>query len=302
MRNHFYSTGGKATIVPDLNFPTQASGLNEPYVEFFGYLLNLTDAAEIPHTISISYGDEEQTVPESYARTVCDQIAQLGVRGVSVISGSGDFGPGSTCQSNDGKKTTRFLPFFPASCPYTTAVGGTVGVNPERAVSFSSGGFSDFWPRPWYQEAQVTGYLKLLGSRWEGLYDPKGRGFPDVAAQGSAFRVVLGGKKTTVSGTSASTPVFASIIALLNAQRLQQGKKTLGFLNPWLYSLEGKALTDIVSGGSRGCLGRSTFSGAKTVTIPYASWNATKGWDPVTGIGTPLFDQMLKLLPTNGTS
>jgi tripeptidyl-peptidase-1 len=301
MRNHFYSTGGKAIIVPDLNFPTQASGLNEPYLEFFGYLLNLTNTAELPHTISISYGDEEQTVPEPYARAVCDQIAQLGLRGVSVLSGSGDFGPGSTCQTNDGKKTTRFLPFFPASCPYTTSIGGTQGI-PERAVSFSSGGFSDLWPRPWYQDAQVSEYIKQLGTRWEGLYNPKGRGFPDIAAQGSAFRIVTNGRRGSIGGTSASTPVVASIVALLNAQRLQEGRTTLGFLNPWLYSLEGKAVTDIVSGGSRGCLGRSQYSGAKTAVVPYASWNATKGWDPVTGIGTPLFDRMLTLLPKNGTS
>jgi tripeptidyl-peptidase-1 len=302
MRNHFYSTGGRGPLVPDLNFPTPASSMNEPWLEFFGYLLNLTNPADLPHTLSISYGDEEQTLPASYVRTVCGQIAQLGVRGVSVISGSGDFGPGSTCQTNDGKKTTRFLPFFPTACPYTTSIGGTEGINPEHAVKFSTGGFSDVFPRPWYQEKAVAGYLQTLGSRWEGLYNPKGRGFPDIAAQGSRFRIVNNGRPSSISGTSASTPVVAAIIALLNAQRLKDGKPTLGFLNPWLYSLEGKALTDIVVGGSRGCYGRSQYSGAKTVTVPYASWNATKGWDPVTGIGTPQFDQMLKFLPANGTA
>ncbi|KAF2416085.1 tripeptidyl-peptidase-like protein [Tothia fuscella] len=301
MRNHFYSTGGKGPLVPDLNFPTQASSMNEPWLEFFAHLLSLTNPAELPHTISISYGDEEQTLPVTYAKTVCEQIAQLGVRGVSVLSGSGDFGPGSTCQTNDGKKTTRFLPFFPASCPYITSVGGTRGINPETAVAFSSGGFSDIWPQPWYQGKAVNGYLSKLGSRWQGLYNPKGRGFPDIAAQGSAFRVIINGRRSSVSGTSASTPVVAAIIALLNAQRLNEGKPTLGFLNPWIYSLEGKGLTDIVTGGSRGCYGKSQYSGANTVNVPYASWNATAGWDPVTGLGTPLFDQMLNLLPTNIT-
>lgn len=289
-------------MVPDLNFPTQESNLNEPYVDFFAHLLGQNDTKNVPHTISISYGDEEQTVPETYARTVCDQIAALAVRGVSVISGSGDFGTGSTCQTNDGKKTTRFLPFFPASCPWVTSVGGTTGYSPERAVAFSSGGFSDLWPQPWYQKKAVSGYLEQLGSRWEGLYDAKGRGFPDIAAQGTSFLVIRNGRQEAVGGTSASTPVIASIVALLNAQRLQDGKPTLGFLNPWLYSLDGKATTDIVAGGSRGCTGRG-YSGGKTVVIPYASWNATKGWDPVTGIGTPLFDELRKLLPTfNGVN
>jgi tripeptidyl-peptidase-1 len=266
-------------------------------MEFFSHLLSRNDTKDIPHTISISYGDEEQTVPEKYARTVCDQIAALAVRGVSVISGSGDFGTGSTCQTNDGNKTTRFLPFFPASCPYVTAVGATTGYTPERAVAFSSGGFSNLWPRPWYQDEAVSTYLKQLGSRWKGLYNPYGRGFPDIAAQGTSFLVIRNGRQESVGGTSASTPVVASIVALLNAQRLQKGKPTLGFLNPWLYSLDGKAVTDIVAGGSRGCTGRG-YSGGQTIFVPYASWNATKGWDPVTGIGTPLFNELLQHLPT----
>ena len=68
----------------------------------------------------------------------------------------------------------------------------------------------------------------------------------------------------------------------------------MGFLNPWLYSLQQKGFTDIVHGGSRGCTG-STDSGAKGAFIPYASWNATEGWDPVTGLGTPLFQTLADL-------
>jgi hypothetical protein len=40
-----------------------------------------------------------------------------------------------------------------------------------------------------------------------------------------------------VAGTSCATPAVAGIIALLNDVRLQQGKSTLGFLNPWLYQV-----------------------------------------------------------------
>ena len=113
----------------------------------------------------------------------CSLFAQLGARGVSVIFASGDTGVGSACETNDGKNTTRFLPIFPASCPFVTTVGGTFHVQPERAASFSSGGFSDRFPRPAYQRDAVDQYLARLGSRWEGLYNPGGRGFPDVAAQ-----------------------------------------------------------------------------------------------------------------------
>jgi tripeptidyl-peptidase-1 len=225
-------------------------------------------------------------------------IGQLGTRGVSVIFSSGDTGTGSACQSNDGKNTTRFLPTFPAACPYVTSVGGTVNVEPEEAVSFSSGGFSDQWKRPWYQEKQVKDYLTQLGSKWEGLYNQNGRGFPDISAQGANFVVIDGGRSKLISGTSASAPVIAAVVGLLNAQRVQSSQPPLGFLNPWLYQNGANMLTDIVKGGSTGCSGTDQFSGLKAPKVPGATWAAVAGWDPVTGLGTPLFDQMLKLLPT----
>lgn len=279
VHNHFYSTPGRGPLVPDLDQPTQESNENEPYLDLLTHLLAQPDSA-LPHTLTTSYGEDEQSVPEQYSRTVCSMFGQLGARGVSVLFASGDTGVGSACQTNDGRNTTRFLPIFPASCPYVTAVGGTYRI-PERAIYFSSGGFSDRFPRPSYQDAAVKAYLDQLGSRWEGLYNPKGRGFPDVAAQASRFHVVDNGFDKLVSGTSASAPVFAAIVGLLNAARLQEGKPTLGFLNPWIYSVGYKGLNDITLGGSTGCTGISQYSGLPTPVVPFASWNATVGWDPV---------------------
>jgi tripeptidyl-peptidase-1 len=92
---------------------------------------------------------------------------------------------------------------------------------------------------------------------------------------------------------SASAPLFAAVVSNLNAARLAQGKGVLGFLNPFLYSLN-SGLKDIVHGGSTGCTGTSRTSRLPTTFVPYASWNATKGWDPVTGLGTPEFDKLLQ--------
>lgn len=222
----YYSTGGLGKLVPDLDQPTPESNQNEPYLDFLTYMLALPDS-ELPQTITSSYGEDEQSVPEPYARKVCDMFGQLGLRGVSILISSGDTGPGSACQTNDGKNTTRFLPIFPASCPYVTSVGGTTFIEPERAVSFSSGGFSDLWERPGWQNNAVKGYLNFLGEKWKGLYNSDGRGcklsfcvaifvtrlayasfkkrlstirlpemyanhgtVPDVAAQGQSFRIV----------------------------------------------------------------------------------------------------------------
>jgi tripeptidyl-peptidase-1 len=299
MHNNFYSTPGRALHIPDLDQPNADANENEPYLDFFTWLVNQPDGT-LPQTLTTSYGEDEQSVPEKYSKSVCNLIGQLGSRGVSVLFSSGDTGVGSACQTNDGKNTTRFLPTFPASCPYVTAVGGTYQVLPEKAIAFSSGGFSDRFARPSYQDAAIEGYMKILGPKWAGLYNRNGRGIPDVAAQAYHFHIVDKGSEILVGGTSASTPTFASVVSLLNNARLSAGKPPLGFLNPWIYSEGYEGLTDIVNGGSSGCSGIDIFSGLPTPHVPYASWNATAGWDPVTGHGTPDFQKLLKLVMSGG--
>lgn len=94
---------------------------------------------------------------------------------------------------------------------------------------------------------------------------------------------------------SAAGPVFAGIVSQLNSLRLAQGKPRMGFLNPWLYTVGKSGLTDITIGGSRGCYG-SSQTGISTPHVPYAGWNATEGWDPGSGLGTPFFPTLAKLV------
>ncbi|KAJ9492717.1 hypothetical protein VN97_g494 [Penicillium thymicola] len=307
----FYSTGGRGPVVPEITHPDATESSNEPYLEQLHYLLNLPDE-ELPAVLSNSYGENEQSLPPSYLNATCSLFAQLGARGVSILFGSGNAGPGSSCVRNDGTNQTRFLPVYPASCPFVTAVGGTYGINPERAVSFSGGGFSEVFPRPQYQDQAVKGYLGHLGSRWNGLYNATGRGYPDVSAQAANFIVRDHGEWISVGGTrfvvgrsserknneltaySASTPVIAGIVSRLNSALIAQGKPRMGFLNPWLYSQGQTGLTDIVLGSSTGC--QRNLGDAR---VRNASWDATKGWDPVTGLGTPLFRTLVKLTMSN---
>ncbi|EAT82729.1 hypothetical protein HBI56_065640 [Parastagonospora nodorum] len=288
-----FSTGGRGPWVADLDQPDEADSANEPYLEFLQGVLKLPQS-ELPQVISTSYGENEQSVPKSYALSVCNLFAQLGSRGVSVIFSSGDSGPGSACQSNDGKNTTKFQPQYPAACPFVTSVGSTRYLN-ETATGFSSGGFSDYWKRPSYQDDAVKAYFHHLGEKFKPYFNRHGRGFPDVATQGYGFRVYDQGKLKGLQGTSASAPAFAGVIGLLNDARLKAKKPTLGFLNPLLYS-NSDALNDIVLGGSKGCDGHARFNGPPngSPVIPYAGWNATAGWDPVTGLGTPNFPKLLK--------
>lgn len=271
----YTSTGGR----PPETTPNEVD--NEPYLEFLTYLLKLDS---IPQTISISYGDSEWTVPPSYAATVCNLFAQVAARGTSVMVSSGDSGSGGNCSALNATQLL-YTPAFPASCPFVTTVGATVQVAPEVAVDFSGGGFSNYFPRPAYQDAAVNTYLNKYANTSNNQYfNVTGRAYPDVSAQGVNFHTIEQGSDVPESGTSASCPTFASVVALLNSDRISNGLPPFGLLNPWLYSkaADAGALTDIVLGGSAGCNSQ----------IPDAGFPATVDWDPVTGLGTPDFKKL----------
>ncbi|KAG8418402.1 hypothetical protein J3458_005820 [Metarhizium acridum] len=197
----FYSTGGEDHgFIPDLDISDPNNQYIEPWLQFVSYLLDLPDR-DLPQVMSISYGVNEQAVPKPYALRICQIFGLLTLRGMSIIMASGDQGPGVSCQSNDGTDTTKFLPAFPAGCPYVTAVGATEQNYPERAVNFSSGGFSEYWPRPAWQEAAVSRYLAAHGERWNGYYNKAGRGFPDVSAQGIGYPFFNHGRNRDGGGT-----------------------------------------------------------------------------------------------------
>ncbi|KAJ7797595.1 peptidase S8/S53 domain-containing protein [Mycena olivaceomarginata] len=187
----------------------------------------------ILQTILTSYGDDEQTVPFTYASRVCKLFAQLGgltqelgVQGVLVLFTSGDGGVGDgnvdtatqQCCTNDKKFHAHIS---------VTAVGGTMSI-PEVAVSFSGGGFSDCFPRPAYQDKSINTYLsKLHHGTYDGLFNRLGRA--------RKFQIVWQGQHISIRGISAATPTFMGLVALLNDAHLAVGRPTLGFLNPLLY-------------------------------------------------------------------
>lgn len=239
----YYTTAGRGPLVPDLDEPDPDDISNEPFLDQLHYLLDLDDE-DLPSVLTTSYGENEQSVPETYSDSSCNLISQLGARGVSVIFSSGDSGVGSSCQTNDGFNTTRFLPVFPAACPFVTSVGGTTHIEPEEAIYFSSGGFSDRHRRPPYQDEAVKAYLEQLGDRWDGLYNPEGRGFPDVSAQAYNFSVIDKGVPVLVGGTrfvpvpisithqTMNTILTSSLVHLLPSSQLSSHSLTLSASKP----------------------------------------------------------------------
>lgn len=163
----------------------------------------------------------------------------------------------------------------------------------ERAVSdpsadgttdyYSGGGFSNVFPLPKYQEKAVTHFMSKYAPNYgPNVYNDTGkaRGFPDVAAAGLNVATVFNGEALGVGGTSASAPIVAGIVTLLNEARLEAGKGPIGFLNPTFYA-NPQAFNDITIGNNPGC-GTGGF-------------NATPGWDPVTGLGTLNFEKLKKV-------
>ncbi|KAI0331437.1 family S53 protease-like protein [Cubamyces sp. BRFM 1775] len=274
-------TVGVATGVPTTLYSVGDSS-TQGFIDIVNFLLGLD---ELPLVLTTSYGFNESDFQgsEDFANTFCNAYAQLGARGTSVFFASGDngvysFAFGSEC---DG---TTFGPSFPSGCPFLTSVGATTGYDSgtEVVADFSGGGFSNIFPQPSYQSAAVQSYLDALGSTNAGLFNRSGRAYPDISAQGINYVTRINGTFFLSEGTSASTPVWASVVALLNDALLNAGKPPLGFINPLLYSEGAAALNDITSGSNTGC-------GAQ-------GFPALAGWDPATGLGSPDYDKLLALV------
>jgi subtilase family serine protease len=199
----------------------------------------------------------------------------------------------------------QLWPSWPASSPWVTSVGATRFVgqkagNAEMASDLfgSGGGFSSQFNQtysPW-QSADVKEYLNIVPKQAPfppaSAFPANGRGTPDVSALGEQYIMVVGSRRTSIFGTSASAPTFAAIVSLLNEHQLQNGRPRLGFLNPWLFQNH-QMLTDVKEG--------SNAFGRDTGPLGYG-YPCTKGWDPATGLGTPNFPAMLKALPSRSQS
>ena len=258
----FWGFKGRAPDNPD----------NEPFLKWLYLVANSSDA-EVPKLFSTSYGEDESSVSVAYADRINVEFMKAGTRGISLLFASGD--SGANCQGG-----SRFEPNWPAASPYVTAVGGTSNSNPEVAVGLSSGGFSNRYPIPEWQSGAVATYLAQPNVPNRSHFNATGRGFPDMAAQAVNFVVVSDRiPEPGVAGTSCASPTAAGVIGLLNDLRIRAGKPTLGFLNPFLYQAAAY-LNDITGGSSGGC----SFS--------EPGYSAVKGWDPVTGLGTPDYQKL----------
>src|SRR5438128_7082501 len=168
---------------------------------------------------------------------------------------------------------------FPASSPFVLACGGTRLIESNGSIISETvwnnrdgwatgGGVSDVFPVPPYQaNVNVPKSINPDGR--------KGRSVPDVAGDAdgdTGYKIRVDGIHTSSGATSAVSPLWAALIALLN-----QGKRSnVGFLTPRLYQLpaSSQALRDVTGGDNE-------------AVPPGGGYSAAPGWDACTGLGSP---------------
>jgi kumamolisin len=246
-----------------------------------------------PITVSISYGLAEESPDWSHGAmdSVNHRLQIAAMMGINICVAAGDDGIG--CSQRGGG---RYHVLFPASSPFTLGVGGTMMTKKKDGEidevvwweapghrtdngkgGATGGGVSARNNRPPWQKVRVTSL------------NPRARNgcvVPDVAALAGppSFDIVLGGKPANGGGTSASTPVWAALIARI-AARLPATKRRR-FLVPLLYhpAVAKTGFRDIVSGAN----GPSPRPGS--------GYEARRGFDAVSGLGVPDGRQLLAAL------
>jgi len=257
---------------------------------FLDFIEEVAKDPQPPQVFSISYGGPEHLQNQDDVILFNTETCKMGLRGITLFVSSGDDGvAGSEARSDPSQ--CAFIPQYPADCPYVTTVGATLGPesgNPETAcmsnngsIITTGGGFSNLFSRPSWQENSVRDFLRSGNVPPTNMFNTTGRAYPDVSALGNAYHVVIGGNDYQVSGTSASAPVFCAMVTLVNGDREVNGKKPLGFLNPLLYQLDPSIFNDITIGENNCCASGQSAP----VCCPYG-FSCTRGWDPVTGLGS----------------
>jgi kumamolisin len=165
------------------------------------------------------------------------------------------------------------------------ACGGTrlIGQNSSIAAEMvwnnpghgaTGGGVSETFALPGYQKSARVPTSVNPGHK-------RGRGVPDVAGNAdpaSGYIVRVDGTDAVIGGTSAVSPLWAGLIALMNEAKTTKGQP-MGFLTAKLYAkpISSQAFNDITNGNN-------------------GDYAANQGWDACTGLGSPIGSKLLQLL------
>jgi kumamolisin len=251
---------------------------------FVNAVTTAVQASPTPTTVSISWGQSEDSWT-AQGRTALDQaIADGAALGVTVCVAAGD--NGSTDGVTDGSPHVD----FPASSPNALACGGTslqinsgtgqisaeTVWNDGSGGGATGGGVSDQFPLPAWQDSAGVPASPSGGT---------GRGVPDVAGNAdpeTGYQVLVDGQQEVVGGTSAVAPLWAALTCRL----AQAAGNAFGLIQPDLYAgttpgTDVAGFQDITSGSN-------------------GSYTAGPGWDACTGLGSPAGTALLARLSSAG--
>ncbi|HUY93721.1 MAG TPA: Ig-like domain repeat protein [Terracidiphilus sp.] len=283
--------------------------------------------------VSVSYGLCEELLGSAENQFFAGLWEQAAAQGITVAVAAGDSGSAGCDDASSGEALYGLQVNGLASTPFDAAVGGTefynesgawssqtrssplpgtsaLGYVPEEAwnegpengtlwagsggssnctaddVPFDVTGCSGGWPKPQWQRA---------GS---GIPADGARDLPDVsftAAVHDGYLVWIGGGMESVGGTSASTPSFAGVMALVN----QRMSGRLGQPGPMLYQLAASQYGDVNGGNSgtlaecnaaappaagNGCVFYDITAGSNAVACTGGSLNCSQSQPGTTGV------------------
>ncbi|HEY1511055.1 MAG TPA: S53 family serine peptidase [Solirubrobacteraceae bacterium] len=207
-----------------------------------------------PQVISASLGlcepDVFLAIGVRGLRSVEGSLAMAAASGISFLASSGDQGS-ADCVGITGQPVDRLAVNYPSSSPWVTGVGGTnLALTPSNTIAgqivwndtslqpgaAGGGGTSALFRRPSYQNHTVK---------------RNRRSVPDVSmladivpgytvfctATSDCVNAESPNPWQTVGGTSASTPLLAGGLALVDQDLRLNGRRDVGFANPLLYKV-----------------------------------------------------------------
>lgn len=297
-------------MAPDANIVVLTSPVSETEgVQGLPEFLQLEQFAMEHHLgkiISQSWAATENTLFTPDGQQVFDSFnnfyREADFHGFSIFGSAGDSGTANVDVAGN------IYPFptvnFPSSSPWITSIGGTSlfadangtyqheTVWNDGASDATGGGISQKFAEPFYQFGLPRSTQKLLNGK---------RGLPDISINAdpntpvpvflgflSLFNIGLPNGYFLFGGTSEGSPVWAGITADLN----QYLGHSVGFLNPIVYALNlnrhlyGSDFHDITVGDNSQL--------TNTPAVP--GYSATAGWDPATGLGTPIVQPLFHTL------
>jgi kumamolisin len=269
-------------VAPKANFVIYfGPNTNQGFVDAISAAVH--DTQRKPSVVSISWGAPESADDQQSIDAYHEVFVAAAALGVTVCAASGDHG---TADLDGTHWDSQVHVDHPACDDMVLGCGGTqIDGDREPDVAWNDGtpfpsggwagggGISQIFAVPPYQTHLTMPVPVVPGGK-------SGRGVPDIAMSATNYFTRVDTQEGASGGTSAVAPLMASLIALLN----QATGKPVGFLNPFLYENGDKGLfTDVVNG-------------TNGIENGPPGYSAVRGWDPVTGLGTPVGTAILENL------